>query len=473
MRGGNRSGKTTWGAVETVWWLTGTHPYRKVPIPCKGLCVANDWALVGDPIWKKLSEPGGLKVPGLGTKTPPILPSRHIENVAWALHARRIPQLLFVRSADNSISSLEFKSAEAGEKRFMGAEFDFIWNDEEMGNPDIFQEEMRALVDRSAHLWWTATPLARAQPLIDLHEMAEDPASPLTVSEEVISFLDNPYIEEQAKIAFVQSIPEEMRPTRIEGEFLVTEGLVYGEWSAKTHEVAPHDIPPEWPRVIAIDPGYHDPCAVLWVAVCPPDPSGRLSFVAYRELYERRANVPDMAASIVRASSNEGVVRVYIDSDALKHTMGYSSSILQQFNEAFKKLAFRNAVTGGVLQCRLGFRDVPGRIYRVKQFLELNPSGIPAFRAFSNLREFKREIRRYMWPKDSPIRESLKPVDKYNHLMDCMGYVLTDPPVFTRLNQVSTLTPSARIVQYVQERRRQRKERDREMERVESGGPYS
>ena len=31
--GGNRSGKTTGGLNEDIWWLRGTHPYRRVPEP--------------------------------------------------------------------------------------------------------------------------------------------------------------------------------------------------------------------------------------------------------------------------------------------------------------------------------------------------------------------------------------------------------------------------------------------------------
>ena len=31
--GGNRSGKTTGGIAEDIFWLTGTHPYRRTPEP--------------------------------------------------------------------------------------------------------------------------------------------------------------------------------------------------------------------------------------------------------------------------------------------------------------------------------------------------------------------------------------------------------------------------------------------------------
>src|SRR5882672_8865092 len=33
LLGGNRVGKTVSGAAESVWYLTGTHPYRETPEP--------------------------------------------------------------------------------------------------------------------------------------------------------------------------------------------------------------------------------------------------------------------------------------------------------------------------------------------------------------------------------------------------------------------------------------------------------
>src|SRR5688572_3069151 len=33
MLGGNRAGKTVSGAMESCWYLTGTHPYRSTPEP--------------------------------------------------------------------------------------------------------------------------------------------------------------------------------------------------------------------------------------------------------------------------------------------------------------------------------------------------------------------------------------------------------------------------------------------------------
>src|SRR5690348_3156037 len=42
--GGNRSGKTTGGIVEDIWWLTHRHPYRRIPDrPIHGRIVCVDF----------------------------------------------------------------------------------------------------------------------------------------------------------------------------------------------------------------------------------------------------------------------------------------------------------------------------------------------------------------------------------------------------------------------------------------------
>lgn len=42
--GGNRSGKTVGGATESIWWLTGSHPYIQTPDPpVRGRCVSVDF----------------------------------------------------------------------------------------------------------------------------------------------------------------------------------------------------------------------------------------------------------------------------------------------------------------------------------------------------------------------------------------------------------------------------------------------
>jgi phage terminase large subunit-like protein len=171
LAGGNRAGKTTCGAVEVGWWATETHPFLTTPTQPKILCVENQWALVGDPMWAKLAKQGGVKLPGTKSRTPPILPKRLIEHISWTDKGHEIPSLVQLRNG----TSLTFKSCDSGREKFEGAEFDLVWCDEEMADTLVFQEIIRSLIDRGGKLISTFTPLARGRPMLMLHEMAEDP----------------------------------------------------------------------------------------------------------------------------------------------------------------------------------------------------------------------------------------------------------------------------------------------------------
>jgi phage terminase large subunit len=65
------------------------------------------------------------------------------------------------------------------------------------------------------------------------------------------------------------------------GLWVAAEGMYFTEWDPAIHVCKPFDIPPEWPRWIAVDYGFAAPFCCLWLARCPED---RRIYV-YREAY--------------------------------------------------------------------------------------------------------------------------------------------------------------------------------------------
>ena len=421
-RGGNQSGKTTWGAMEAYWWLTGTHPYRKVPVPCSGCVVAADWSLIGEVIWEKLGQVGGLRATSDANYEAPILPSRLIKEISWMDKKKEIPDLVKLKNG----SKLFFKSCDGKETKFMGTQYDFIWNDEEIANEMIVQEQMRALMARASNLWWTATPLARAMQLVELSERAKDPKSVLKVEEAILGLLDNPYISDSAKQAFIESISDEYKQTRIYGDFLTFEGLVYKHYSDKVHIVPQRVWDSTWPVTVVIDPGFANPCGILWIVTTPT------SFVVYREILAKGASVQTAAKWIVDRSRDQPVMRVIIDRESLKKNMGYAVSIFQQFNNAFEKLGFKHPITKHPMTCTLSIaHDLLGGIGIVGDFLTPMMGAEPKLLFTNNLVELPKEFRRYMWPKSAERGNAQeKPVDKYNHLLGCLRYFCCAPLYF-------------------------------------------
>lgn len=426
LAGGNRSGKTTAGAVEVGWWGTETHPYRNTPSEAKILCTGNVWAHVGDPMWAKLAKPGGVKLPGQRRKSPPILPPRVIDGISWLDKAHEIPSLVKLITG----ATLTFKSCDSGRTKFEGDEFDLAWVDEELADTLVFQEIVRSLIDRGGDLICTFTPLARGRPMMELHEMAHADDSPLDVHETFMSIFDNVHINAKARDKFIATIPEEFRKTRIFGEYLILEGLVYGEWNPEVHELPAawkSTIRQDWPRILIIDPGYADPCAVLWAVQVPGD---NPRYVVYREYYKRRQTVSDVVRDIRLQTGSEPIVRVLIDPSSTKKQQNALESVYEQFARYLRKSGLRNARTGGPLSLQLADSAIRSGIYNMKEFLKPAEEGLPGFQITEDLVNLKRELRRYSWPRDSDKRRSKEvPVDKDNHLLDAVRYLLMSTPL--------------------------------------------
>lgn len=297
-RGGNRTGKTTVGSVDSALRICDWHPF--VELPPRGRkrrawIVGVDWEHgIGEIIWPELKR----------WLPEAILPRR---NITW--YKAKDPEI--PKAAVTTTGwRIDFKSAEAGRSKFQGAKLDLAWIDEEV--PGDIAEEIRArLVDRGGSLLVTETPLAGEQWLLELEEEERTQvvtASMSMAAQAIVQDVETgelePMLDQDAVSAFLDELPENQRKVRDLGEPGVREGRVYKEWSPRIHVLAPKDgalvdatgrklypwpIPRGWPRFAAIDFGYANPCAVV---VCAEDPaSGTL--IAERGLY----------ASSVRASA--------------------------------------------------------------------------------------------------------------------------------------------------------------------------
>ena len=127
--GGNRSGKTECGAVETVWLARGIHPYRqnKKDVNCWVVSLSNqvqrDVAQQKilsylDPTW--IAEVSMLS----GKKT----------GLEYG-----VIDYIIIKNVFGGTSKIGFKSCEAGREKFQGTSLDFVWFDEEPPK-DIYEE---------------------------------------------------------------------------------------------------------------------------------------------------------------------------------------------------------------------------------------------------------------------------------------------------------------------------------------------
>ena len=185
----------------------------------------------------------------------------------------------------------------------------------------------------------------------------------------------------------------------------VKEGAVYPELIK--HMVEPFAIPRDWKRVIGFDPGYNDPTAMVFAAISP----------------------------------NDGKIYIYDEYKVPEQPVGYHAEELRlrlrdiplaypiQADPSVKKRSDRDGVS---------YADYFKRSYDI--FLEPADndllSGIERVRdyfyqgklkLFNNLLELKNEGTSYAY-KEGKLNSNDKPIDKDNHLMDAMRYLIMRLP---------------------------------------------
>lgn len=185
---------------------------------------------------------------------------------------------------------------------------------------------------------------------------------------------------------------------------------VYEEFDRSTHVISmrPEDIPPEWARFRAIDPGYNAPCGVMWVAC---DGDGVL--YVYDELYERKKTVREMASLIKAKTRRQEFQFTLLDpNDGFKQTQaGSGATIAEQF-----------AQEGIVCNPWTGNKRVG--MDAVAQALKIRDDGQANLRVLEHCRNtiFEFENYRYMEieeEKKDLIAVKEKPIDVHDHLMAC------------------------------------------------------
>lgn len=282
FRGGNKSGKSWWLCADMLLALCGEHPaqatgfMRKPPIHAWVSALDYEQGICDD-VWPIMER---------------ILPTGMVRSTAWYRSKEpRIPRTITLRNG----SSLTFKSAETGFKKYFGTPIDYLGLNEEHP-PEIVTEARRGLVSRGGHLAVAATPVQSMLWLRDL----EDEKTTITIRSHLrdavaAGIADGPAVE-----AFLASLPPGQRAMREAGDYTTLEGLVYKEFDRRTHvarvrdgslwigadRLAPWPIPDTWPRAWSMDFGTSHAAAV---PIGARDPfTGRLWI--YRSFY--KAHLP-------------------------------------------------------------------------------------------------------------------------------------------------------------------------------------
>ncbi len=396
--GGNRSGKTECGAVETVYMARGVHPYRENRASVHGWVVSLSQQVQRDVAQKKVLS---------------YLRKDWIEEIVMLGGRKDAPEsgvidFIRVKNALGGVSTIGFKSCDQGREKFQGTSLDFVWFDEEPPE-DIYVECRMRVLDRKGDIFGTMTPLKGLTFLYS--EIYLNPKNDPQVWYEFIDWSDNPYLDGAEVAALEGCMDERALQSRKYGRFGASEGLVYPEFDEAIHVVEPFSLPKEWQDNISIDPGLNNPLSAHWYAVDFDDNV----YVVY-EHYEAGRDIDYHADAIKKICDkirwkrdSQGRICALIDSAAQQRTLSGVRSVAELFYER------------GILVNPSVEKDLFSGIAQVKSYLN-HKNGLPNIYIFSNCVHLISELKGYRWGSgDAPRKTD-------DHSLDEMRYYLMSRP---------------------------------------------
>lgn len=245
---GNKTGKTTAGAIKMAEFMTGTilwghdfRPTKKFKIPCYGCVFAEDFDS-----HKEVTLPAYLS----------WCPKKFIKNVV------RNPTGAVVHIEHTNGSILFFRTYDQGADKAEGKDWDIVWCDEPPPRT-IYTAVLRGLVTLNGLFVITATLLKETW----LFDEGEE-KSFVRIFKSSID--DNPWISEQAKRDFIDSLTEEEREVRVTGNPVSLVGRVYKEFIEAPPFIIPdQEFQYDWPVVMGVDPHERKAVYHLWATITP------------------------------------------------------------------------------------------------------------------------------------------------------------------------------------------------------------
>lgn len=398
--GGNRSGKTTGGIVEDLWWLTGKHPFIRTPEPpIFGRLVTVDFKQgVNQIILPQLQQ---------------WCPKSYLINGSWEDSYNSNESILKLSNG----SQLQIMTYEQKLESFAGVPRHFIHFDEEPPQA-IFEECKLRLVDTNGRWWITETPV---EGMTWTYEEVYQPGVAGDPLIEVIEaeIWDNYTLSQEAIDDALSGLDEDMRKIRGSGKYVAIGGAIFPHWNKdRVLDCSERRwIPPkDWAVYESFDHGFNNPTAWHWHAVSPNG-----TVVTFDEHY-KKGMVVEQHCDVVK--EKEAELRKY--------------GVVPYLRIGDPAIKQRNAVTGLSIQIEYAQRDlnivtgnneVKAGLDKMNEYMLQN-----RWYVTSNCRNLINEIPKYRWkpwmsPKmkdrNNPMEEPLK---KDDHGIDGCRYFFSFMP---------------------------------------------
>ncbi len=331
---GNRCGKTFTGAFIMACHLTGLYPdwwegHRfDRPISAWAAGISNDTTrdiiqseLLGQ--WNDSSKEGTGAIPGEFIQDTYIRPG-----------FPGAKQSVLVKHISGGTSTLDFKSYEMSQDKFMGTAKDLIWLDEECPK-DIFTQCVTRTATTGGIVYLTFTPEH------GLTEIVKDFMFEIKPKQFMItaSWDDAPHLTDDVKEQLMAVFSPAERAMRVSGQPSLGSGVVFPVLEEKI-VVEPFSIPDHWHRIIGIDLGFDHPNGTACVAWN----SEADTYYLFDE-YSERGETLSMHANAIRGKGGDRIP-VVVPHDAFKHDGATSGKrfvdLLQDFGLNIVREPFSN-----------------------------------------------------------------------------------------------------------------------------------
>ena len=393
--GGNRTGKTTAGAVDFILLALGLHPVwsKVMPPPVNLWAVSLDFPASRDVVQDAVRR---WAPPGLVSK--------------WSVQ----DQITYFKTG----STLGYKSIESGWTKFQGVERHGIWWDEEPAQ-DVRREGFMRVISAGGIEAFTMTPLSGMTWVHDdLWQRRDTDPDVAGVTATLCDNRRNLPLDAIVRACEEYAYDEDQLNIRVFGRFVNFSGLVYKEWDRRLHVIDPFKIPEDWPIYRGIDHGIRHPTVCLWVAVSP---DGDLYVVDEHYI---TGEIPAWHAAVIKEKQK-----------SWPNPLGWTVIDRSTKNiEPDGRNVYTIYVEAGI-PCIESDRDEDAGIDVVKE--ALRPSGAlgtPRLKVFSTCRNLIYEFEHFVWDDwssakakaDKKPKPSVK--DKYNDALDTLRYILMKRP---------------------------------------------
>jgi phage terminase large subunit-like protein len=327
-------------------------------------------------------------------------------------------------------------------RQFEGVTLGWAWLDEPP--PDVILKAMISRMRRGGIIFITATPLAGSAHLYD--QFATGKTEVVLVSpdgtthkvERKTGFVEadiwsaskskgiRGHLEDEDINRMIAEYDEDERQARIYGKFQHLVGMVFKAWSKEIHVIKPFNVT-EQDYVVwnMLDPHPRNPDAVLWVAA---DKYGRWFVVD--ELYINPEDVDDLAARIKKKDSQYRVVNHIADPSAWvsnQHDDVNEKDLATKLKDRgihYKKATKSRTMADQSIKDALSYTKAADKFIKP-----------PRLYVFETCERTIWEIEHYRWDEhsgksaDNKNRKE-KPVDKDDHMVECLGRFCIQEPQF-------------------------------------------